>query len=188
MIITTTIFRATARQIAAYRLGYVSVRRLQTKVSEYGGTGKDFMIGKIYLTKLKSCRCLARGQKIREPNRQKMRKYVEGRNPQTLSRGRFTRATALVARSPLKCKQVPPRNSPLHIALLIKGTVSPEMCARFAFRRIHYTCARFPASCFFFLHQKHPPPPPLTPILNFFEYKFEFSENSKVILRIISIR
>ncbi len=31
-----------ARQTAAYRLGYVSVRRLQTKVSEYGGTGKDF--------------------------------------------------------------------------------------------------------------------------------------------------
>jgi hypothetical protein len=86
-----------ARQTAAYRLGYVSVRRLQTKVSEYGGTGKDFMIGKIYLTKLKSCRCLARGQKIREPNRQKMRKYVEGRNPQTISRGKFTRAAALVA-------------------------------------------------------------------------------------------
>ncbi len=42
MFITTTFFRATARQTAAYRLGYVSVRRLQTKVSEYGGTGKDF--------------------------------------------------------------------------------------------------------------------------------------------------
>jgi hypothetical protein len=26
-----------------------------------------------------------------------MRKYVEGRNPQTVSRGKFTRATALVA-------------------------------------------------------------------------------------------
>ncbi len=46
MIITTTIFRATARQTAAYRLGYVSVRRLQTKVSEYGGTGKDFKVKK----------------------------------------------------------------------------------------------------------------------------------------------
>jgi hypothetical protein len=34
------------------------------------------MIGKIYLTKLKSCRCLARGQKIREPYRQKMRKMA----------------------------------------------------------------------------------------------------------------
>jgi hypothetical protein len=66
-------------------------------VSEYGGTGKDFMIGKIYLTKLKSCRCLDRGQKTREPNRRKMRKYVEGRNPQTVSRGKFTRAAALVA-------------------------------------------------------------------------------------------
>ncbi len=42
-----------ARQTAAYRLGYVSVRRLQTKVSEYGGTGKDFMIGKILFNKIK---------------------------------------------------------------------------------------------------------------------------------------
>jgi hypothetical protein len=35
--------RKSVRQTAAYRLGYVSVRRLQTKVSEYGGTGKDFI-------------------------------------------------------------------------------------------------------------------------------------------------
>ncbi len=36
------------------------------------------LIGKIYLTNLKSCRCLTRGQKIREPYRQKMRKSDEG--------------------------------------------------------------------------------------------------------------
>ncbi len=55
------------------------------------------MIGKIYLTNLKSCRHLTRGQKIREPYGQKMRKSVEGGNPQTSSRGKITRATALVA-------------------------------------------------------------------------------------------
>jgi hypothetical protein len=92
-----TISRTRGPSVCRLSVGFCKFVVFKQKVSERGGTGKDFMDGKICLTNLKSCRY--RHLRIEKSAKRVGEKRANrlGRNPQTLTRGRATRAPALVA-------------------------------------------------------------------------------------------
>jgi hypothetical protein len=90
-------FRSYGSTVCRPPVGLCKFSSFANKSVRVGGTGKDFMIGKIYLTNLKSCRY--RHSRTENPPAERVgnAQISWGENPQTSSRGRFTRATALVA-------------------------------------------------------------------------------------------